>query len=133
MNSSLSGTRNAFLGAAAGVAAFAAVYESFSHGVYSLFLILAFLIPLLGGALPYGLLIRSRRSRKPGVPARCLYNSGLAALTAGSIFQGILEIYGTTNRLSAVYWIAGAVLSLLGLAAFAAEAGRLPKRRCSGR
>ncbi len=115
MNNALYRTRNAFLGAAAGVAAFAAVYEMFSHRVYSLSLILAFLIPLLGGALPYSLLQGRKRSRKPGVFARCFYNSGLAALTAGSIFRGILEIYGTTSRLGIVYRATGLILCLSGL------------------
>lgn len=125
MNSVLSRTRNAFLGASVGTAAFAAIYELFSHRVYSLFLILAFLIPLFGGVLPYGLLLRSQRSRKPGVLPRCLYNSGLAALTAGSVFQGILEIYGTTSHLSVVYWTIGLSLSMLGLTMYAAAANRL--------
>ena len=42
----------------------------------------------------------------------------LAALTAGSLFRGVLEIYGTTNRLGAVYWICGAALCGLGLAVY---------------
>lgn len=127
MNDVLSKTRNGFIGASAAVAAFAAVYELFSHQVYSLFLILAFLIPLLGGVLPYSLLTGSRRCRKPGVLARCFYNSGLAALTAGSIFQGILEIYGTTSRLSVVYWVIGSGLSMLGLIAYAASIKHRPQ------
>lgn len=127
MNNSLYRTRNAFLGAAAGVAAFAAIYELFSHQVWSIFLIFAFLIPLLGGALPYSLLTRSQHSSRPGVLARCLYNSGLATLTAGSIFRGILEIYGTTNRLSIVYWITGFGLSMLGLFTCAAGTDHLRK------
>ena len=35
----------------------------------------------------------------------------LAALTAGFIFTGVLQIYGTTNRLSAVYYAAAAVFT----------------------
>ena len=118
----LSKTRNGFLGAAIGVAVFAAIYEQFSHQVYSPFLILAFLFPLLGGVLPYTLLLRRPYGRKPGTLARCLYNSGLVTLTAGSIFQGILEIYGTTSRLSAIYWIVGLSLCALGLTAYLAFA-----------
>lgn len=124
MNDVLTRTRNICLGASMGVAVFAAVYEMFSHRVYSLFLILAFLIPLVGGALPYSLLLRNRHGRKPGTLARCFYNSGLAALTAGSMFRGILEIYGTTSRLSLCYRVAGFGFLLLGLAAYAAAAIR---------
>ena len=122
MNGVLSRTRNSFLGATVSVAAFAAIYELFSHQVYSLFLIFAFLIPLFGGALPYSLLMRCRHGRVPGTPARCLYNSGLAALTAGSVFQGVLEIYGTTSHLSIVYWTVGFSLLTLGLSVYAVEA-----------
>ena len=32
--------------------------------------------------------------------------------------SGVLEIYGTTNRLGAVYWICGAALGGLGLAVY---------------
>lgn len=122
MNRVLSRTRNTFLGVTVGVAAFAAIYELFSHQVYSRFLIFAFLIPLFGGAVPYSLILGSQRNEKPGILAQCLYNSGLATLTAGSIFQGILEIYGTTSHLSIVYWTVGLSLSLFGLIMYAAAA-----------
>ena len=128
MNRVLSRTRNAFVGATVGVAAFAAIYELFSHQVYSHFLIFAFLIPLFGGVLPYSLLSGSQRSKKPGILAQCLYNSGLATLTAGSIFHGILEIYGTTSHLSIVYWTIGFSLSILGLIAYVAAANHFFKR-----
>lgn len=102
--------RNRFAAAAAATALFAAVYELFSHRVYSGYMIFAFLLPLLGGALPYSLLQRLPGRLRPDPAVCCLYNSGLAALTAGSVFRGMLEIYGTTSRLSAVYAVAGAVL-----------------------
>lgn len=86
---------------------FGAVYERFSHGVYSVFMLYAFSIPLTGGTLLCFLLDRYGRERMPGRLTRNLYNSGLAALTVGCVFRGVLEIYGTTNRLTAVYWIAG--------------------------
>ena len=110
--------RNRWLSAAAFTLIFALVYEWFSHQVYSGFMLLAFLFPLLGGALPYAFLARAPRRAQPGVLSRCLYDSGLAALTAGSLFRGVLEIYGTTNRLGAVYWICGAALCGLGLAVY---------------
>ena len=120
--------RNRYLAAAVGTALFAAVYECFSHQVWSGFMIFAFLFPLLGGALPFTLLLKGDyRAVLPGTVSRCLYNSGIAALTAGSIFQGILEIYGTTNRLSSVYWITGTLLLLLGLLLYRAERTLQPK------
>ena len=96
------------------LALFGAVYEQFSHGVYSNYMIFAFLIPLLGGAVPYTLLSMAPRRFRPGIAGRCLYNSGLATLTAGSLFRGVLEIYGTTSRWSPVYAIAGGALTLTG-------------------
>lgn len=94
-------------------AAFGAIYELFSHEVYSYFMLYAFLFPLIGGALPFFILACSR-VRLPDKIACKLYHAGVAALTIGSLFTGVLEIYGTTNRLTAVYWIVGAALAALG-------------------
>ena len=105
-------TRDRFARSALGCMAFAAVYECFSHQVYSPFMLLAFLFPLLMGVVPYAVLSGGAPSRSPGVMSRYLYNSGVAALTAASLFSGILEIYGTTSRLEAVYWAVG-ILGLL--------------------
>ena len=149
-----SAIRTALLYLAASIlcAMFGAVYEAFSHDVYSYFMIYAFLFPLIGGALPFFLLnyaadlyasgsegitqstntnqYMSRESltkhytssRKqnffyPVRLARNLYHSGILALTLGSILTGILEIYGTTNPLIAVYWFVGAGLIIAGIAA----------------
>jgi len=98
---------------------FAAIYEYFSHEVYSKFMILAFLFPLVGG-VGAELLTRPYAKRKSPIkyllvhPAE-IYAGGIIILTMGSIFNGVLEIYGTTNRLSIFYWIAGAVLLLIGV------------------
>lgn len=93
-------------------AMFGAVYELFSHEVYSYPMIYAFAIPLAGGALPFLAFSagRVRRLRFPGIAARSLYHAGIAALTVGSIMRGILEIYGTTNVLLMAYWIIGGLL-----------------------
>lgn len=93
--------------------AFGAMYELFSHEVYSYFMLYAFLFPLIGGTLPFFILTCSR-VRLPDKIACKLYHAGIAALTVGSLFTGVLEIYGTTNRLTAVYWIVGAGLAVLG-------------------
>lgn len=98
-----------YLGLSLFCALFGAVYEGFSHGVYSYFMIYAFGFPLAGGALPFFALAFSDR-RPPGRAALNLYHSGIAAMTVGSLFEGVLEIYGTTNRLVAVYWMVGGLL-----------------------
>ena len=73
------------------------VYEGFSHGVYSFYMIYAFLFLLGGGALPFLVVGLQKNSRSINPSAKALYHCGLATLTIGSILQGVLEIYGTTN------------------------------------
>ena len=96
---------------------FGTVYEKFSHGVYSPFMYLAFLIPLVGGVLPY-VILRLTGAPFPSKASMKLHASGVATLTVGSILQGALEIYGTTNALMIVYPIAGALLLALGAVTF---------------
>ena len=102
-------------------ALFGAVYELFSHEVYSYYMIYAFAFPLLLGAAPFFILL------KAGMPfhesAADLIHSGVAALTAGSILKGILAIYGTSNTLIAVHWIVGAALVSAGWTAMFLSAG----------
>lgn len=107
-----------YLLAALFCALFGAVYERFSHEVYSFYMIYAFAFPLAGGTLPFLAMSVFRCPRYPGSASGNLYHSGIAALTVGSIVRGILDIYGTTNRLADLYWYAGAFLVLAGIAAF---------------
>lgn len=93
---------------------FGAVYEYFSHDVYSWFMLYAFVFPLVGGALPF-LGMAFYRIPIPGRISSNLYHSGIATLTSGSVFEGVLEIYGTSNRLVLVYWVLGTFFLLLGL------------------
>ena len=85
-----------------------AIYEHFGHGVYSYYMIYAFLFPLAGGALPMTILLMFPHIQYPDTVSRYSLNSGIAVLTVGFLFKGVLEIYGTTNRLIIVYWIAAA-------------------------
>lgn len=97
-------------------AIFGAIYEYFSFGVYSFYMIYAFLIPLLFGVLPWLYMAEHSSSRK-GYPPRLsvnLSNAGIATLTVGAIFRGILEIYGTTSVYSRYYMVMGAFLLLAG-------------------
>ena len=101
-----------YLVATAGCAVFGAVYELFSHQVWSRFMIYAFAFPLLLGAIPF-FLLRKRGKPFPGKAAE-LVHAGVAALTVGSILQGVLEIYGTSNPLTIAYWAAGGALTAAG-------------------
>lgn len=112
-----------YLAAALVCAALGAIYERFSHEVYSASMVYAFAFPLAGGALPFcaaalcGL-------RAPWRLAQNLYHLGVATLTVGSFFHGVLEIYGTTNSLEIVYWLGGGTLAVLGVLAYLAEGRR---------
>ena len=92
---------------------FAQIYEYFSHSVYSNYMLYAFLIPFLGLALPRFLL----HSLKKSLPAnsRFLWKCGIATLTVGSIYKGILEIYGTNGYFEFPYLLLGGILCILGL------------------
>lgn len=96
------------------LALFGAVYEIFSHGVYSYFMIYAFAIPLVMGVLPYAILLLKDKS--PDNRFLKLWNTAIAVLSTGSVFAGVLAIYGTTNSLIIVYPIVGGILMLLSFA-----------------
>lgn len=115
------------------VAAAGWLYEMFSHGVYSNFMVYAFMVPLLGGALPNFLMVRrSLRGNKkraayghsstsgtsPAHAASTLQLAAVVTLTAGSIIKGVLDIYGTTNRLVIVYPVIGLVLTISSITAY---------------
>ena len=104
-----------FLAAAGGV------YEHFSFGVYSYYMIYAFAVPLVGGTLPF-MLRYMRGVKQSGYHCEKhistakqylsaeLYHAAIASLTVGSIIQGILAICGRPNSLTFGYLIAAAVL-----------------------
>ncbi len=85
---------------------FMIIYESFSHEVYSSFMIYAFTIPLI-----FGFILSYIKKDY----LNTLYNLGIITLSIGSIFQGALEIYGTTNRLVYIYLICGIILIIIGI------------------
>ena len=95
------------------LALFGAIYEIFSHEVYSYFMLYAFAIPLAMGVLPYSILML--KEKYPDRKFLNLWNTAIAIFSIGSIFAGVLAIYGTTNSLIIVYPISGAVMVLLSL------------------
>lgn len=99
-----------YMAAALFLGIFAVIYEHFSFGVYSPYMAAAYLIPLAGGAFPALALSLYGRCPLPGWLPSEIYRTGIATLAMGSVFRGILDIYGTTNHLLRVYLIAGGVL-----------------------
>lgn len=99
------------------LALFGAIYETFSHGVFSFYMIYAFAFPLVLGVTLYLILLFVRKY--PNRVFLNLWNSAIAAFSVGSVFQGVLEIYGTTNSLSVVYPAVGGILAASALASLA--------------
>ena len=102
----------AYLAASAFCALFGAIYEAFSHGVFSVYMGFAFLIPALAGAAVFAIL--QKTGFEPGATARRLWHFGAATLTVGSLFRGVIDIYGTDSPYCAVYLWAGSALLLSG-------------------
>lgn len=96
---------------------FGAIYEVFSHGVFSYFMLYAFVVPLVGGVIPF-FAIGYGGKKIPGIKTERLWHFGIATLTIGCFVCGILEIYGTTNRLTIVYWLAGGAVLLIGMGSY---------------
>lgn len=88
-------------------ALFGALYEHYSHEVYSYYMIYAFAFPLGLGVLPFLIIYSCEKIKPLSRLAENLYNAGIGTLTVGSIIQGVLIIYGTTNNLTYIYWIVG--------------------------
>ena len=95
------------------LALFGAIYELFSHGVYSYHMIYAFGFPLIVGVLLYAVLIL--KGKYPRRSFLNVWNTAIATFSLGSVFEGVLEIYGTSNPLVIVYPVAGGILLIIGL------------------
>lgn len=101
------------------LAVFGAVYEHFSFGVYSYFMLYAFAFPLVGGVLPALLFTLYPPKNTPWPIATWLYRASIATLSVGSVISGVLEIYGTENLLTKWYWYIGGGLWVLGAVLYA--------------
>jgi len=95
-------------------------YASLSHGIRSAWMDFMYLYPFVGGML-FFLAIRDFLPNLVRAPrfrlAFNLYNSGIATLTVGSTFTGIVIIAGTDSPLAKYFFIVGALFILASLAA----------------
>ena len=98
-----------YWGFAAFVFVFGAIYEFFSHEVYSNYMIYAFVVPLIGGLMAQLYLWSARGFKKKDCFAAQILAGGVFWLTLGCLFQGVLEIYGTTNHLIWVFLVVGLI------------------------
>ena len=110
-----------YLIAAVFCALFGAVYEHYSHEVYSYYMIYAFAFPLVLGTLPFFIIYSCKKIKPLSRLAENLYNAGVGTLTVGSIIKGVLIIYGTTNNLTYLYWILGTGLICFAITTYIAE------------
>ncbi len=109
---------------ALGLALFGAIYEHFSFGVYSYYMIYAFAVPLALGAAPALLLACSEHPPVICETARKFWRDGIAVLTVGSLFTGVIQIYGTDSNWSLAYGAAGILLLLIAVVTGAASLRR---------
>ncbi len=90
-----------------------AIYELFSHGVYSYAMIYAFAVPLIFGTL-LNMIMERLKAHMPGSLTRQIWHSGTGTITLGLLISGVFQIYGSANQLLNVYYIAGLILLVTG-------------------
>ena len=82
---------------------------------------LAWIIPCTLGVGVYLILAFVPIKQVPGTLVECIYNFGVAMLTVRSIFIGVIEIYGTTNKaMLATYTVLSIIFLVLGGSAYLA-------------
>lgn len=103
------------------------VYALFGHGVRSASMSLMFLYPLLGGAVVFLLLglITPHIGGRIYRTGYNLYSAGIATLTVGSFFRGILDIAGTASGFSGIFTIIGWTLAGVGFCGLIVAAVRV--------
>ena len=97
---------------------FSYIYEIFSHDVYSLYMMLSPLIPLILGVLVNYILYFINTNLKISNLNSNIHNSIVIALTLYCILNGVLEIFGTTNSLVYLYIYISILLAILNVILF---------------
>lgn len=92
------------------------IYEHFSFGETSAFMHYLFLIPLIGGVLLVALQFMVKGLSRLSLN---LWNSGVATLTAGALYRGIVNLSGRSTTLDQpYYYVAGIFLALALISIF---------------
>ena len=100
-----------YMGVTVFCAVFGLIYEFNSHGKLSNYMLYGFLWPLIGGVGFYTFLRFVIPNFLPSSATSIAYNCGLATLTVGCYFHGVIEIYGTTrDKYVIFYTVLGIVL-----------------------
>ncbi|NMC55724.1 MAG: hypothetical protein GYA50_00685, partial [Eubacteriaceae bacterium] len=93
------------------------IYAIFGHGVRSAAMTYMFVYPLIGGVIFFALirLIFPLINQYKGYRLFYnIYNSGIALLAAGSLFQGVLEIAGADSVFTTYFFIIGYAFAAAG-------------------
>ncbi len=94
------------------------VYALFGHGVRSFSMTWMFLYPLIGGTLFFmiiGIFLVNKKAESKYRLFYNLHNSGIAFLTTGSLFKGIIEIAGTTSLFTSIFLFLGIIFIISGI------------------
>ncbi len=90
-----------------------AIYEHYSHGVYSYSMIYAFAAPLILGTL-VNMILERLKAWYPGHLTRQFWHCGVGTLTVGLLISGVFQIYGSANSLLNLYYVAGFIMVIAG-------------------
>jgi len=112
MNNKIKKTAAVYTAVIAVCAAITNIYALFGHGKRSDYMDLMFVCPLICGLI-FCVICRiekgfSRRGAN-------LFHSGTAAITAGLMLKGIMEIAGTDSAFIKYFWLSGAALIIIGI------------------
>lgn len=88
------------------------IYEHFSFGETSAFMHYLFLIPLIGGTLLVALQLFVKGLSRLSLN---LWNSGVATLTAGVLYRGIVNLSGRSTTMDQPYYYVGFAFLALAL------------------
>lgn len=128
MNRAAENRRN-YVYAAGFFAIFGSVYELFGGGVFSPFMVFAFLVPLIMGALPFHIAMSLKCEILPPRHTTQLYGGGIAMLTMWCTVRGILDICGKANPKSFVFIPAGIALMAAAAISWMLDGARRRKKR----
>lgn len=98
------------------LAVFRAIYEAFSHQVYSAPMIFLFAIPLIFGALPTILSMKFLKLHIKNPWQNLIHIFAVATLTVGSALAGVFEIYGSSNAFVIWYFVVGGAMLAVSFA-----------------
>ena len=91
------------------------VFEFFTHQVYSPFMYLLFMIPLVLGVMPNLVAKMTGKIFLESEDAQAAYKMGVLTFIFGSFLKGVFDIYGTSSVYPTFYLPVGVVLLVVAL------------------